>query len=102
MYPLVIAALLAAIVPAVTASIAVPVISRVAMAVPAVDYPGGRRFHGAAVPRMGGIAIAIGIEAAPSSRGRGPRSNGRRTVMKRDLVAVCGAGGFIGGNGAEP
>src|SRR5439155_4367735 len=34
-----------------------------AMAVRAVDYPGGRRLQREAIPRMGGIAIAAGIAA---------------------------------------
>jgi UDP-GlcNAc:undecaprenyl-phosphate GlcNAc-1-phosphate transferase len=59
----VLAAFVAAIVGGLTASLAVPVIARVAMAVRAVDYPGGRRFQGVAIPRMGGIAIAAGIGA---------------------------------------
>jgi UDP-GlcNAc:undecaprenyl-phosphate GlcNAc-1-phosphate transferase len=39
----------------------VPMIRRVALAVRAVDYPGGRRPHDRAVPRLGGVAIASSI-----------------------------------------
>ena len=33
------------------------------MAIRAMDYPGGRRSHMQAIPRLGGIAIAAGIAA---------------------------------------
>jgi UDP-GlcNAc:undecaprenyl-phosphate/decaprenyl-phosphate GlcNAc-1-phosphate transferase len=43
------------------ASLAFPLVARIAMSVRAVDYPGGRRSHDEAIPRMGGIAIGAGI-----------------------------------------
>ena len=33
------------------------------MAIRAMDYPGGRRVHSEAIPRLGGIAIVVGIAA---------------------------------------
>ena len=48
---------------AATASLVFPLVNRVAMAVRAMDYPGGRRLQREAIPRMGGIAIAAGIGA---------------------------------------
>jgi len=53
--------LLGALAAAVTASLVFPLVNRIAMAVRAVDYPGGRRLQREAIPRMGGIAIAAGI-----------------------------------------
>ncbi len=57
------AGLLAAILAAETATLAFPVVNRIAMAIRAVDYPGGRRSQKEAIPRLGGIAIATGIAA---------------------------------------
>src|SRR5438093_6197123 len=52
-----------ALVAAATASLVFPLVNRVAMAVRAMDYPGGRRLQREAIPRMGGIAITAGIAA---------------------------------------
>src|SRR5947199_4085856 len=52
-----------ALVAAATASLVFPLVNRVAMAVRAMDYPGGRRLQREAIPRMGGIAIAAGVAA---------------------------------------
>jgi UDP-GlcNAc:undecaprenyl-phosphate/decaprenyl-phosphate GlcNAc-1-phosphate transferase len=60
---LVIASLLAGLLALLMALGAGPLVSRIAMAVRAMDYPGGRRVQHEAIPRMGGIAIAIGIAA---------------------------------------
>src|SRR3989475_1999221 len=57
------AGLLAAILAAETATLAFPVVNRIAMAIRAVDYPGGRRSQTEAIPRLGGIAIAAAIAA---------------------------------------
>ena len=63
MSELFLAGLVGALVAAETASLVFPLVNRVAMAVRAVDYPGGRRLQREAIPRMGGIAIAAGIVA---------------------------------------
>ncbi len=46
---------------ALVTSLAVPLAAGVARVVRAVDYPGGRRDHGAAIPRLGGLAILAGL-----------------------------------------
>src|SRR5437016_11644363 len=63
MIELLLPVLLGALAAAVTASLVFPLVNRIAMAVRAVDYPGGRRLQREAIPRMGGIAIAAGIGA---------------------------------------
>src|SRR5437867_4505945 len=63
MNELFLAGVVGALVAAATASLAFPLVNRLAMAVRAVDYPGGRRLQREAIPRMGGIAIAAGIAA---------------------------------------
>ena len=63
MSELFLAGLVGALLAAETTSLAFPLVNRVAMAVRAVDYPGGRRLQREAIPRMGGIAVAAGIAA---------------------------------------
>src|SRR2546425_6746784 len=63
MSELFLAGVVGALVAAETASLVFPLVNRIAMAVRAVDYPGGRRLQREAIPRMGGIAIAAGIAA---------------------------------------
>ena len=55
--------LLGVLTAALTAILAFPLVTRIAMAIRAVDYPGGRRLQREAIPRLGGIAIAAGISA---------------------------------------
>ncbi len=43
---------------------ALPFVKRVALAVRAMDYPGGRRQQAEAIPRLGGVAVALGFFAA--------------------------------------
>ena len=57
------AGFLAAILAAETATLTFPVVTRIAMAIRAVDYPGGRRSQKEAIPRLGGVAIAVAIAA---------------------------------------
>ena len=49
----------AAIAALVTSSL-IPLVRQVAGAMRAVDYPGGRKSHRGAVPRLGGVALVIG------------------------------------------
>jgi UDP-GlcNAc:undecaprenyl-phosphate GlcNAc-1-phosphate transferase len=53
--------LIAGLIAALLTTVLVPFVKRVAMSVRAVDYPGGRREHAAAVPRLGGLAILGGL-----------------------------------------
>ncbi len=53
--------MLAAVIAGVVTSFMVPFVIRLAFAVRAVDYPGKRKAHGGVVPRLGGVAIAIGL-----------------------------------------
>ncbi|HVN31920.1 MAG TPA: MraY family glycosyltransferase [Thermoanaerobaculaceae bacterium] len=57
----VVAAILSAVIAGVVTSVLVPVAVKVALALRAVDYPGERKLHRAAVPRLGGLAIAAGL-----------------------------------------
>src|SRR2546428_4538673 len=55
--------LFAALLAAEMTTVAFPFVVRIAKAIRAMDYPGGRRSQKDAIPRLGGIAIAAGIAA---------------------------------------
>src|SRR3989442_15175518 len=55
--------LVAALLAAEMTTVAFPFVVRIAKAIRAMDYPGGRRSQKDAIPRLGGIAIAAGIWA---------------------------------------
>ena len=50
-----------AIAAGVVADLLVPLVARAALAVRALDYPGGRKLQAAVTPRLGGVAIAGGV-----------------------------------------
>ncbi|HKV06513.1 MAG TPA: MraY family glycosyltransferase [Thermoanaerobaculia bacterium] len=54
-------ALGAAFVAALSTSLLVPPVTRLAIALRALDHPGGRKLQNGSVPRLGGVAIALGI-----------------------------------------
>ncbi|HEX4336102.1 MAG TPA: MraY family glycosyltransferase [Polyangiaceae bacterium] len=58
------AGLIAGIVAIVVAALLTPVVRRMAIAIGAVDLPGGRRVHAVTTPRLGGVAIVIAYVAA--------------------------------------
>jgi len=73
----------------------VPLAAKVAFAVRAVDYPGGRRFHGGAVPRLGGVAIAMGIAFGAGSVALMKWTAWGGRVAKAELVALFIATGMV-------
>ena len=58
---LILTALSAGAVAALVTGLLVPVMRRIALSMRAVDYPGGRREHSQAIPRLGGPAIVAGL-----------------------------------------
>ena len=48
----------------VAAAILTPFIARTAVRVNILDRPGGRKLHASAVPRLGGVAVALGLAVA--------------------------------------
>ena len=54
-------ALGAAFVAALATNLLVPPVTRMAIALRALDHPGGRKLQNGSVPRLGGVAIALGI-----------------------------------------
>jgi UDP-GlcNAc:undecaprenyl-phosphate GlcNAc-1-phosphate transferase len=63
---LILAALSAAVAGLIT-NLLVPLVARVAVAIRAVDYPGERKLQRWAVPRLGGLAIVLGLGLAAGS-----------------------------------
>jgi len=61
--PLVLA-LFAALVAGVVTSLLVPVVARLAAAVRALDRPDDRKHHAGEIPRLGGVAIGVGLAIA--------------------------------------
>jgi UDP-GlcNAc:undecaprenyl-phosphate GlcNAc-1-phosphate transferase len=43
---------------------AIPLVKRMALSVRALDYPGGRRDQAEAIPRLGGVAVVLGLMIA--------------------------------------
>lgn len=58
---LLIAALASAGIAALVTSLMVPAVSRLAVALRALDYPGERKVHTDPMPRLGGVAIGCGL-----------------------------------------
>ena len=61
MIEVLVAGFVAAVIAGVGTNFMVPITVRVAPAMRALDYPGGRHTHTEAVPRLGGFAVAVGL-----------------------------------------
>jgi UDP-GlcNAc:undecaprenyl-phosphate GlcNAc-1-phosphate transferase len=81
-------ALAAALIAGVVTGAMVPFAAKLAFAVRAVDYPGGRKFHGGAVPRLGGVAIAVGLGFGAGTVALLRWTEWGMPVSDRELVAL--------------
>jgi UDP-GlcNAc:undecaprenyl-phosphate GlcNAc-1-phosphate transferase len=61
MIEILVLALAAAVAAGLVTDLTVPLVSRAAFAVRALDYPGGRKHQTTVTPRLGGVAIAGGV-----------------------------------------
>jgi len=95
MTELLVAALLAAAIAGVVTSSAVPLVSRVALAFRAVDLPDGRRRHTGAVPRLGGVAIALGLACGAGGAALVKWGEWGGRVARADLVVFIIATGIV-------
>ncbi len=95
MIAVMVAGLAAAAIAGVVTSILVPLVAKIGVAVQAVDYPGGRRAHSGGVPRLGGLAMAVGLTfgAGGVALIKWPEWGFR--VAKSDLAAVLLACGIV-------
>jgi UDP-GlcNAc:undecaprenyl-phosphate GlcNAc-1-phosphate transferase len=81
-------ALAAALIAGVVTGAMVPFAAKLAFAVRAVDYPGGRKFHGSAVPRLGGVAVAAGLGFGAGTVALMRWTEWGVPVSSRELVAL--------------
>src|SRR5262245_44191280 len=81
-------ALGAATVAAVVTNLLVPTVTRLAIALRAVDYPGGRKLQPGAVPRLGGIAIAGGLALGGGAALVAQWVQWSAHLARREVVAV--------------
>ncbi len=88
-------AVLGGAVAALVTSLVVPLVSRVAVSLRAVDSPGGRRMHQGVVPRLGGVAIGLGLALGPGAvaMARWPMWGDR--IGRSDLVAFMLGTGIV-------
>ena len=88
MLEIAVAAALAGFLAAVVTGTMVPFAAKIAFAVRAVDYPGGRKFHGGAVPRLGGVAIIVGLALSAGTVAIMKWAAWGGRVSKTEVVAV--------------
>jgi len=88
MLEIAVAAALAGFLAAVVTGTMVPFAAKIAFAVRAVDYPGGRKFHGGAVPRLGGVAIIVGLAFSAGTVAIMKWAAWGGRVSKTEVVAV--------------
>ncbi len=81
----------AAIVAALVTHLLVPAVTRLAVALRAMDEPSGRKLQASAVPRLGGVAImgGLGIAAGLAALGHWPTWSAR-LASKQMLALVAG------------
>lgn len=80
---------LAAVTAGLMTSLLVPPVVRVAMALRAIDQPGERRTHAGYVPRLGGVAIFIGLAFGAGMLAMMKWSNWGFNVGRSELVAFA-------------
>lgn len=92
MRDLIIFGLLSGGIAALVTGLTVPLVSRVALALRVVDYPGGRKEHTGAIPRLGGVSVALGLALGPGAVAVARWGDwGANKVAKADLLALLGA-----------
>ena len=82
-------ALLAAAVAAVMTGALVPIVTRVATAIQALDHPGGRKDHASPVPRLGGVAVVFGLGISLLFAAFWLRSLGDLTLPRNVLLGLA-------------
>jgi UDP-GlcNAc:undecaprenyl-phosphate GlcNAc-1-phosphate transferase len=78
----------AAIVAAFVTHLLVPAVTRLAVALRAMDHPGVRKLQASAVPRLGGIAIVGGLSIAAGSAALGHWTTWGTRIASKELLAL--------------
>jgi UDP-GlcNAc:undecaprenyl-phosphate/decaprenyl-phosphate GlcNAc-1-phosphate transferase len=80
--------LIGALIAFVVSSAFIPLIRRVALAVRAVDYPGGRREQAEGIPRLGGVAVVLGLFVSQAVLAVLEWSEWKADMSAAEMVAV--------------
>jgi len=83
------AAVTAGVVSALVTNLAAPLARTLAVAARALDHPGGRKQHQAPVPRMGGLAIVIGLAAGTGTAALGFWGNSVEGLGARPVASLA-------------
>jgi UDP-GlcNAc:undecaprenyl-phosphate/decaprenyl-phosphate GlcNAc-1-phosphate transferase len=78
----------AAIVAAFVTHLLVPVVTRLAISLRAIDQPGVRKLHASAVPRLGGVAIVGGLGIAAGFAALGHWTTWAARIGSKELLAL--------------
>ena len=81
-------ALAAAVVAGLVTNLMVTPITRLAVALHALDAPGGRRFQTTAVPRLGGVAIVGGLVLGAGGAAVAQWSHWGQAIARNELLAL--------------
>ncbi len=90
-----VAAFLAAFFAGMVTNLLLPLASRVAFAVQAVDRPNSRKQQNEAVPRLGGVAMTLGIAMGAGSMAMMHWGDWALRVGRSELVALAIGTGFV-------
>lgn len=82
-------AIAAAFVAALATHLMVPPVARLAVALRALDHPGGRKHQAGSVPRLGGVAIALGLVLGGSGAAISLWGRLGSTVGRGELFALA-------------
>ncbi len=82
-------AFLAAAVAGVVTGTLVPIVTRLASAIRAMDEPGGRKDHDAAIPRLGGVAVVFGLGISLLFAALILRGLGELPLPRNELLALA-------------
>jgi len=88
-------AVLAAVISAMLTSVLVPLVTALSVALRAVDEPGGRKAHAAAIPRLGGIAIGFGLLFGAGAVAVAQWGAWSGSVRRADLVVLILAAAMV-------
>jgi UDP-GlcNAc:undecaprenyl-phosphate GlcNAc-1-phosphate transferase len=80
--------LVGALIAFVVSSAAIPLIRRIALAIRAVDYPGGRREQVEGIPRLGGVAVVLGLFVSQAVLAVLQWNAWRATLTTAEIVAI--------------
>lgn len=88
-------ALCAAFVAALSTNLMVPPVTRLAVMLRALDHPGERKHQSGAVPRLGGVAIATGLALGAGAAVISMWGRLGNTVSRNELLALAFGAGLV-------